>query len=443
MVDLDAGSSPALHFYIFYIGSAMKAFVTVGLGFGDEGKGSAVDYLVRRHRADLVVRYNGGNQAAHNVVLPDGTHHTFSHFGSGTFAGVKTYFGQHTIVNPVMMVEEATVLSGKVGVWKPADLVATNMIFNTRALVASPWHVLMNRAKETYRHLRHGSCGKGIGETRKYWLDYGSDAITVGDFHTLSVFDLRNKVETMRQRFLIAAQEYANANTHKYIEPMYKISPIKWVAEVKEILKYVTLSNSLPAFNTAVFEGAQGILLDEYHGFHPHTTWSTCTSRHALDELEGHPSCEAEVIGVTRTYHTRHGAGPFPSEVERYTTPVGEHNAENQWQTKFRMGAFDEQLFKYSLLCDPVIDGLFVTCLDHCFGKGMNVCTEYHRVSGERVTPGLSTWTYDLAHQEKVGLTLDNVQPRIEYKRMDEVSDKPILYTSDGPTYQDKEDHRT
>jgi adenylosuccinate synthase len=423
----------------------MKAFVTVGLGFGDEGKGSAVDYLVRRHRADLVVRYNGGNQAAHNVVLPDGTHHTFSHFGSGTFAGVKTYFGSQTIVNPVMMVEEAKCLANTIGT-SAVDLVSSNMIFNTRALVASPWHVLMNRAKEVSRHSKHGSCGKGIGETRKYWLDHGSDAITVGDFHNLSLFDLRNKVETLRQRFLIDVQPYANANTYKYIEPMYRISPMKWVGEVKEILKYVTLSNSMPACNTAVFEGAQGILLDEYHGFHPHTTWSTCTSRHAMDELEGHPMCEVEVIGITRTYHTRHGAGPFPSEVKGYTVPESEHNGTNDWQTEFRMGAFDEQLFRYALLCEPLIDGLFVTCLDHCVAGGVNVCTEYRAAGGERVTPGLSTWstwTYDLKHQEKVGCTLDNVQPVIEYKRMDEVFgqfDKPILYTSNGPTYQDKKD---
>lgn len=420
----------------------MKAIVTVGLGFGDEGKGSAVDYLVRRHRADLVVRYNGGNQAGHNVVLPDGTHHCFSHFGAGTFAGVKTYFGQHTIVNPVMMVEEASRLANTIGT-SMAELVQANMIMHVNALVASPWHVLLNRIKESYRqHERHGSCGKGIGETRKYWLDHGSDAIIVKDFHNLRTNDLRDKVETLRQRMLIAAQQYANSITHRYMEPMYRISPMKWIAECKQIMSHVTVSNSLPAFNTAVFEGAQGILLDEYKGFHPHTTWSTCTSRHALDELEGCPSCELEVLGVIRTYHTRHGAGPFPSGQKGYKIPAGEHNGTNDWQTDFRMGAFDLPLFNYALQCDPLIDGLFVTCLDHCIGGGMNVCRGYAHDKLGRVSVAPSR--YDLGYQERMGETLNEVTPVIEYKKMDDVfggsNHPPILYTSSGPTYQDKED---
>jgi len=71
-----------------------RAIVTVGLGFGDEGKGAAVDFLCRRHGADLVVRYSGGSQAGHNVQLPDGRRHTFSQFGAGTLAGVSTYLAE-------------------------------------------------------------------------------------------------------------------------------------------------------------------------------------------------------------------------------------------------------------------------------------------------------------------------------------------------------------
>ena len=69
----------------------MKAIITVGLGFGDEGKGATVDYLARSLNADLVVRFCGGAQAGHNVQLPDGGRHTFAQFGAGTFAGARTY----------------------------------------------------------------------------------------------------------------------------------------------------------------------------------------------------------------------------------------------------------------------------------------------------------------------------------------------------------------
>ena len=72
----------------------MKAIITVGLGFGDEGKGAAVDYLVRELGADLVIRYSGGTQAGHNVELADGRRHTFSQFGAGTLAGAKPGLGR-------------------------------------------------------------------------------------------------------------------------------------------------------------------------------------------------------------------------------------------------------------------------------------------------------------------------------------------------------------
>ena len=78
-----------------------RAIITVGLGFGDEGKGATVDYLTRKYNADLVVRYCGGSQAGHNVQLPDGRRHTFSQFGAGTLAGrVRTYLGPGVVIDP-------------------------------------------------------------------------------------------------------------------------------------------------------------------------------------------------------------------------------------------------------------------------------------------------------------------------------------------------------
>src|SRR5438552_14899019 len=84
-----------------------RAIVTVGLGFGDEGKGAAVDSLCRVHGADLVVRYSGGSQAGHNVQLPDGRRHTFSQFGAGTLAGVPSCTGPQVILNPAALLCEA------------------------------------------------------------------------------------------------------------------------------------------------------------------------------------------------------------------------------------------------------------------------------------------------------------------------------------------------
>src|SRR6516164_2940819 len=91
-----------------------RAVITVGLGFGDEGKGAAVDFLVRKLEADLVVRYCGGSQAGHNVELPDGRRHTFSQFGAGTFAAPeppRTYLGPNVIIDPLTLVREANHLT--------------------------------------------------------------------------------------------------------------------------------------------------------------------------------------------------------------------------------------------------------------------------------------------------------------------------------------------
>src|SRR5207245_11479822 len=83
-----------------------RAIVTVGLGFGDEGKGATVDFLTRRYEADLVVRYCGGSQAGHNVELPDGRRHTFAQFGAGTLARTpdppRTYLGPTVVIDPAL-----------------------------------------------------------------------------------------------------------------------------------------------------------------------------------------------------------------------------------------------------------------------------------------------------------------------------------------------------
>src|SRR4051794_756041 len=84
-----------------------RAVITVGLGFGDEGKGATVDVLCRHLGANLVVRYSGGSQCGHNVELPDGRRHTFSQFGAGTFAGAATYLGPRVVLNPSALRREA------------------------------------------------------------------------------------------------------------------------------------------------------------------------------------------------------------------------------------------------------------------------------------------------------------------------------------------------
>ena len=174
----------------------MKAIITVGLGFGDEGKGATVDFLTRHYEANWVVRYSGGAQAGHNVELSDGRRHTFSQFGAGTFAGAKTYLGPRVIVCPATLAPEAKHLE-RIGVDRPLGL----MTLHPNCLLSTTWMMAMNRMREIDRGAdRHGSCGLGIGETRSYWLKHGLDAVTAGDIGDRPV--LISKLRLQRDRML-------------------------------------------------------------------------------------------------------------------------------------------------------------------------------------------------------------------------------------------------
>ena len=116
--------------------------------------------------------------------------------------------------------------------------------------------------------------------------------------------------------------------------------------------------------HSIVFEGAQGILLDEHHGFHPHTTWSTCTARNALHWLRDSPH-QVERVGVLRSTLTRHGAGPLPSESAELSAQLPEpHNSSAGWQGAFRVGWFDPVLFRYAMAANGGVDWLAVTHVD-------------------------------------------------------------------------------
>jgi adenylosuccinate synthase len=127
--------------------SNFKSVVCCGLSFGDEAKGSIVDYLCRKATNPTVVRFNGGHQAAHNVVLPDGTHHTFSQFGSGTLAGARTHLSRFMLVEPLAMEREAEHLR-QIGVADPYSLLTVD----EECVVVTPFHRAANRIREAARH---------------------------------------------------------------------------------------------------------------------------------------------------------------------------------------------------------------------------------------------------------------------------------------------------
>lgn len=359
-----------------------RAFIVVGLGFGDEGKGTTVDFLCRKFNSDLVVRFNGGSQAAHNVVTPDGTHHTFSQFGAGTFHGAKTVMSKHTLVNPMLMDLESLKLR-KCGIVNPYR----NMFVDENALVITPFHKAANQLFEMARSVeKHGSCGQGIGETVYDSLYNPKEAIRVKDLTNETV--LHEKLHLCRARLERRLKEngVTNFDEDGYGSP-FRLKSLSflmnWLGTFPNRANIVTsnhVSELIRNCSYPIFEGAQGILLDEDYGFHPYTTWSKTTSENAIslltDALWQRPK---EVIGVTRIYSTRHGAGPFPTASKYLSRCLKEdYNRRNRWQDSFKTGWLDMNLLQYALEADPYVSSLSITHVDklHTFKK-WKVCSCY------------------------------------------------------------------
>jgi len=308
----------------------MIAKVVVGAVFGDEGKGTIVDYLAGQMGADVVYRFNGGAQTAHNVIH-QGIHHTFSQWGSATLRGIPTYLGEKVLVDPEMAIEEGRVLEAKIG-RDPWELVRVH----PNAVIVTPWHRAFNRAVEDSRRERHGSCGMGIGAARD---------MEIGGLPTLRVGDLRD----MKKAELIL--DAMHSHFREVSDGIMHLVDTRLVMGILERYKAALLTDDPDWARTpqkVVFEGAQGILLDETWGTAPHNTWTDCTPRNAMNVIPRMWLRGTEVVMVTRTYMTRHGFGPFPSESSYVDFPEP-HNAYGKYQGAFRLGHLDFQALRYSL----------------------------------------------------------------------------------------------
>ncbi len=419
-----------------------RAVIVQGLGFGDEGKGATVDFLTRRLQADLVVRYCGGSQAGHNVVLPDGRRHAFAQFGAGTLAGAATYLGEQMVVNPPAMHKEARHLLEITG-----DDPFLKLLIHPRALVSTAYHQQLNRLRELARGAaRHGSCGHGIGETRSYWLKHGQDAIFAADLVDRQT--LAGKLELLRQRVLLEAQELVEHvpedqrwRLELFMEPARQIARQLWQMAVPLQFQAV-----VPEYTTAIFEGAQGVLLDEWRGFHPYTTWSTVTLQHALAMVEESRADELCTLGVTRAYMTRHGAGPLPNwDPELDASPSAPGNPTKAWQGTIRRGWLDLVLLRYAAeAVGGPLDGLAVNCLDQLAGVSSKLCATYRcnsSVPMERLSPSPIPW---LARQQELTALLEHVTGVCEPAAPMAICDRlardvaQVVLTGNGPTWQDR-----
>ena len=431
--------------------------LTCGLGFGDEGKGTFVDWLSQREGAGLAVRYNGGAQAAHNVVSGE-RHHTFAQWGSGTFNGVPTLLSRHVLVNPIFALAEARKLA-EVGVRDPLSLLHVER----GAVVTTPFHVAMNRLREMARTQRHGSCGMGVGDTMQDVVEGMDDVIRVADLEEPE--KARRLLDAVRVRKLAAARALELPErllSHDSVERELSLlvdpgsvdlalERYRVFVRAAQIVGPELLARALARPGHVVFEGAQGVLLDQDLGFHPYTTWTDITWRNAEDLLLGFAG-KVLRLGVLRAYTTRHGAGPMVTAMPSWTALSShDHNQWGEWQGSFRSGPLDLVATRYALRVLGRVDGLLVSNLDRLalVGDRIPVCDAYDGADDRAIWDARGeprvVLPADLSHQERLSRALAEVTPRLSSidraTYAEEVAARlcvPLVATSSGPRAQDK-----
>lgn len=434
------------------------ARIVTDLSFGDAGKGTTVDYLARQ-MPTAVIRHNGGPQAAHNVVTPDGRHHTFSQFGSGSFApGVVTHLSEDMLVNPLVMLDEAEQLTA-VGV----DDIWHRLTVDRRARIITPWHRAVNQLREQSRGAAsHGTCAHGVGELMADDLEFPGLTLYAGELMSIQ---LEAQLERIRQHKLTQAREtlghVVSTDAWQLLEEPATVSLFaqlyrEWMTRVRVVAPdyLVALADR---YDQLVFEGAQGVLLDEWYGFHPYTTWSTTTPENARRQLADIGFADPiETLGVIRAYTTRHGPGPFVTEDASLAASLREyHNVTNIGQGAFRYGHFDAVTHRYAIAVTHGIDQLVVTGLDRAESlTAWQYCDRYDfmgddqrffSADGRAILPGTKG---DLIYQERLGQALTRVRPVLTPRPMasakemtaviEQMLGTPVGITSHGPTADDK-----
>jgi adenylosuccinate synthase len=353
------------------------AKVVIGSGYGDEGKGLVADFLSQTW-ADIVVRFNGGSQALHTVKRPSGLSHAFSHFGSGSLTGIPTYLSQHFVVNPATFMKEYKELEKKVKV--PTIFVHEDCIVTTLL------DMRINQAIENFRRYHnqhHGSVGVGINETitRHLNTEY---KITVGMLandlpKVLKIIeDIYNDYAVNRLISLGMAEdailEIKEYDLDKILDGARK--QIEFFTSHAIIVERD--DRMLDYYDNVVFEGAQGLMLDEFHPNFPYVTRSRTGIFNVNEILKDYKNVKTEIYYVSRIYATRHGAGPFPTEVtdevELFDFPYefeDSTNVPHPYQGTMRIGYLDVDVLKKTIYDDlnnfkgyPDAVRLVVTCMD-------------------------------------------------------------------------------
>ena len=301
--------------------------IVLGTFFGDEAKGQCVNNLCKED--SIVIRFSGANQVGHNVKH-NNLQHCFRNFGSGTLKGVPTYWSEYCVCDFHTLVLETTELY-KLGI-------VPKIIFSPFCELVTPFDVINQWNSSSNRE--HGTVGTGF----KSVLD------RVKNGYSLTIADARN--------LLILREKVYNIerNYYKFTTEVPAIKIDEWIIGINKVANTVQIEDIdyLNSYNHLIFEGSQGILLDQKHGVMPYCTPSYTTSKNAIEIINSLNRKEIPTVNyVCRPYITRHGNGPLLTT----TSIIDVDDINNQWndfQKTFRACKFDIELLKHSIFIDSL-----------------------------------------------------------------------------------------
>jgi adenylosuccinate synthase len=415
----------------------MPAVVLVGAQWGDEGKGKATDLL--GDRVDYVVRYQGGNNAGHTVVIGD-QKYALHLLPSGILSpNVIPVIGNGVVIDPAVLLEEIKGLNER-------GIDTSKLKISTNAHLITPYHRTLDKVSERFLgKSKIGTTGRGIGPA--YADKINRMGIRVQDLFDPSI--LQQKIE---------------AALHNKNQVLLKVFNRKEIT-VKEVLDeylgyaqllkpYVTdtvllLDNALKVNKNVLLEGSQGTLLDVDHGTYPFVTSSNPTAGGASTGSGIGPTKITRVIGILKAYTTRVGSGPFPTELfdedgeklRKIGGEVGVTTGRNR-----RCGWFDAPIARYAVRVNGLTD-FFLTKLDVLTGwEKIPVCVAYE-IDGKRVEelPASQTdfhhakpiyeylpgWKEDISKARSVSELPKNAQDYVTF--LEQISGAPMSAIGVGP----------
>jgi adenylosuccinate synthase len=283
----------------------MSTVVIVGTQWGDEGKGKIVDFLTEK--ADVVARYQGGNNAGHTVVIKNDKYILHLIPSGVLHKGKKCIIGNGVVIDPLALITEID------GLQKRGIKVNKNLLISKNAHVIMPYHIAIDKEHENKKgNKKIGTTGRGIGPSY-------TDKIAR---HGIRMMDLLNP-DAFKEKLS------ANLSTSNFLlENLYKTKPLnedeiytQHMKYAERLANYITdtdefINRELDSGKKILFEGAQGTLLDIDHGTYPFVTSSNTIAGGACTGLGVGPTKIKRVLGVTKAYTTRVGEGPFPTELK-------------------------------------------------------------------------------------------------------------------------------